>query len=349
MSNQYKFGASFPNTYVPATAVSTPSFWQNLGIDPEAIFGWACICGIGLIFLAIPVLSIRGAKKRKLKYLPPKLAIEGHGIKRGLTSIEAAILLEQPMDKILTMILFATIKKSAAKVISRDPLEIEITDPLPAGLREYEKQFLEAMNESGAAKRKRKLQTAMINLVKSVSRSMKGFNRRESRRYYKKIIEAAWQQVEDADTPEVKSETYDKVMEWTMLDNEYDDRTKRVFTGYPVFLPHWWHHYSPRPHTGGSSTPQKIGAPRSTPTPGGTRMPTLPGSDFAGSIVTGVQDFATGVIGGVSSFTSAVTNKTNPIPKASSSGGSFKSGGGSSCACACACAGCACACAGGGR
>ena len=205
------------------------------------------------------------------------------------------------------------------------------------------------MSNPGAAKRKRELQTAMINLVKSVSRSMKGFSRRETRNYYKKIIEAAWKQVEEADTPEVKSETYDKVMEWTMLDNEYDDRTKRVFTGYPVFLPHWWHNYSPRTTTGGASMPGKVSAPRSSPTPGGTKMPTLPGSDFAGSIVTGVQDFATGVIGGVSTFTSAVTNKTNPIPKAASSGRSFKSGGGSSCACACACAGCACACAGGGR
>jgi hypothetical protein len=349
MSRQYKFGASFPAAYVPIAAVSTPTFWQNLGIDPEAIFGWVCICGIGLLFLAIPILSIRGAQKRKLKYLPPKLAIEGHGIKRGLTAIEAAILLEQPMDKILTMILFSTIKKGAAKVLSRDPLEIQVTDPLPDDLREYEKDFLAAMDQTGSAKRKRDLQTAMINLVKSVSRSMKGFSQRESRNYYKKIIDAAWQQVEDADTPEVKSETYDKVMEWTMLDNEYDERTKRVFQGYPVFLPMWWHNYNPRPFSAGTSASRKISAPTSSPTPGGTRMPTLPGAEFAGSIVTGVQDFATGVIGSVSSFTSTITNKTNPIPKVTSSGGSFRSGGGSSCACACACAGCACACAGGGR
>ena len=44
------------------------------------------------------------------------------GIKRGLTAVESAILLEQPMDKILTMILFAVIKKGAATVTKRDPL-----------------------------------------------------------------------------------------------------------------------------------------------------------------------------------------------------------------------------------
>ncbi len=345
---QYLFGSSFPQTLVPAASVATPTFWQNLGIDPEALFGWLCICGIGSLFVAIPALSIRSAQKRKMQYLPPKLAIEGHGIKRGLTAIEAAILLEQPMDKILTMILFATIKKGAAKVVSKEPLNIEVIEPLPNDLRAYEEEFLIAMAEQGNAKKKRALQTVMVNLVKSVSKAMKGFSQRESRDYYKKIIEAAWNQVEDADTPEVKSETYDKVMEWTMLDNEYDDRTRRVFRSYPVFLPTWWHNYSPGT-SGGTPSLGKSGMPTSRSTPG-SGMPTLPGSEFAGSIVTGVQDFATGVIGGLAGFTSEVTEKTNPVPKASSSG-SYRSsgGGGSSCACACACAGCACACAGGGR
>jgi hypothetical protein len=348
--SQYLFGASFPSSYVPASAISTPTFWQNIGIDPDDLIGGICFCLFGSLFIAIPALSIRNAQKRKMKYLPPKLAIEGHGIKRGLTAVEAAVLLEQPMDKIMTMILFSTIKKGAARVVNRDPLKIELTDPLPSDLRGYEKTFLEAMAETSKAKQKRALQAAMVSLIKAVSKAMKGFSRRESRNYYKKITEAAWAQVEEADTPEVKSQTYDKVMEWTMLDKDYDDRTRRVFRTGPVFLPTWWHHYSPRPLPSGSG-PAKTSVPTSRPTPGGTSMPTLPGSAFAGSIVTGVQDFATGVIGSVPAFTSGVTNKTNPIPKSSSSsrsGGGF-SGGGSSCACACACAGCACACAGGGR
>lgn len=78
-------------------------------------------------------------------------------------------------------------------------------------------------------------------------------------------------------------------------------------------------------------------------------MPTLPGSTFAASIVTGAQGFSSGVIGNISDFTSGVTRVTNPPPKSTSSSRSRSSGGGSSCACACACAGCACACAGGGR
>lgn len=347
---QYLFGASFPLDFVPATTVSTPNFWQNTGINPDTLITIFCVVSFLGLFVGIPILSIRSARKRKMKYLPPKLAIEGHGIKRGLTSIQAAILLEQPMDKILTMILFSVVKKGAASVSSRNPLKLDISTPKPEGLRGYEIDFLKAMEETGKSSRTRAMQEMMVNLVKSVTNAMKGFSQRETREYYKKIVEKAWSQVEASDTPEVKSERYDQVMEWTMLDDEYDERTRRVFRDSPVFVPLWWGNYHPgAPSVSG---PRKVSAPSSRPTPGGTRMPSLPGSDFAASVVTGVETFASSVVGNISDFTSGVTDKTNPVPKpspSSSSRGGGWSGGGSSCACACACAGCACACAGGGR
>jgi hypothetical protein len=348
----YTFGVSFPAHYVPEGAIidpftfepPEPSVSTSSGFDSEALLGFAIVCGVFLFTFGIPILAIVGQKNRKMKYLPPKIAIEGHGIKRGLTAIEAAILLEEPMDKILTMILFAVIKKDAASVTKKKPLTLDVTDPLPSGLKGYEKDFLEAMKQTGKAKRKRALQQTMIKLIKSVSKAMKGFSRKETRTYYKNIIERAWTQVEAADTPEVRSEKYDEVMEWTMLDDEYDDRTRRVFQHYPVFVPIWWHRYDPSPT---SSAPIRTSTRSSTPSSGRASLPHLPGSDFAASVVNGVQGFSAGVIGGLTDFTSGITSKTNPIPKASSSG--YRSSGGSSCACACACAGCACACAGGGR
>ena len=210
----------------------------------------------------------------------------------------------------------------------------------------YEIDFLEAMEETAKAKRTKALQTMMVNLVKSVTKAMKGFSRRETKEYYQRIVEKAWSQVEASDTPEVKSETYDKVMEWTMLDDKYDDRTRRTFQDTTVYAPIWWRSYSPTPRASG---PTKVGAPTSRPTPGGTSMAQLPGADFAASVVTGVETFASSVVGNVTDFTSGVTNKTNPVPVSTSSSSGRSSGGGSSCACACACAGCACACAGGGR
>lgn len=346
---QYWFGASFPRQYVPASAVASLTIFERLGISEEDFIGFSLCGGMVLFFIAVIGFAFYASRRRKTQYFPPKIAIEGHGIKRGLTAIEAAVLLEQPLDKVLTMLLFAVIKKEAASVVTRDPLKLDVIDPLPAGLHEYEVDFLKAFKNTNATQRRRALQETTVNLVKSVSSKMKGFSRKETIAYYRDIIQKAWAQVEAAGTPEVKSQKFDEVMEWTMLDRDYDDRTRRTFTGGPVFVPMWWHRYDPtfsRP----SVSPTSAG-----PAPGGgggISLPNLPGSDFAASVVNGVQNFSSKVIGNVTDFTSAVTNKTNPVPVSTSSGrsgGGGRSSGGGGCACACACAGCACACAGGGR
>ncbi|MEW5827275.1 MAG: hypothetical protein AB1846_00180 [Chloroflexota bacterium] len=343
--SRYTFGASFPRTYVPASAIYTPSLWETLGIDPEDLVGFAFCSMFALFFFGAPVLGVVSERKRKMKYLPPKISIEGHGVKRGLTAVEAAILMEQPLDKVMTMILFGLVKKNAAEVVTRDPLRIKALEPLPEDLRTYEKSFLDAftLSNNNAATRRKALEELTVSLIRSVQDKMKGFSRKETIEYYKSINERAWAQIEAAGTPEVKSQMYADALEWTMLDKEYDDRTRRTFTG-PIFVPVWWGHYDPvyrsRGMSGGVSLPSSSGG-------GGTGS--VPGSAFAASVVTGVQNFSSKVIGDLTGFTSKVTNVTNPPPKPSSSSyrGGGRSGGG--CACACACAGCACACAGGGR
>ena len=352
-TRQYQFGASFPRQYVQESAIVTGSastgggsvsaITDFLGCLSPFIIPLICFGGIaGLI-----IWGVTADRRRKLKYLPPKISIEGHGIKRGLTAVEAGILMEQPMDKIMTMILFGVLKKNAAQVVTRDPLKIETEDPLPENLRKYEKDFLLAFQETSKGKRKKALQKMMVELVKTVGKKMKGFSRKETVAYYRDITRRAWEQVEAADTPEVKSEKYDQHMEWTMLDKDYDDRTRDVFRTGPVFIPIWWPRYDPgygRAATG-TARPSAPSSGRSGPS-----MPTLPGSAFAGSVVTGVQSFSSSVVGSISDFTSSITNITNPPPKPSASSYSRSGGGGGGgCACACACAGCACACAGGGR
>jgi hypothetical protein len=349
ISKVYKFGASFPANYVPASAINTPTIWQRLGISQEAVTG--ILCGVGFLgfFIFIIAISVSTTQKRKLKYLPPKIRIEGHGIKRGLTAIEAAILLERPADKILTMILFSLIQKEAARVISQDPLKLEFSEPLPDDLRKYETQFIEAYKNDAARVRKTALQDLMIDLIKSVGKKMEGFSHKETVRYYEDIIKRAWQQVVDADTPEVKSEKFNDHMGWTMLDKDFEDKTQDVFRRGPVYVPVWWNRYDPT-YTGGGS----FGSPKTAaPSGSGRSLPQLPGGDFAASMVQGISTFSSNAVGNITDFTSRITQKTNPIPKPSTSsssrGGGWSSGGGSSCACACACAGCACACAGGGR
>ena len=365
---QYYFGAAFPEQYIPEETVVTEtatSTETSYGTSPSFISsvfnffeGNLCCFGFGLFFVAIFGWGIYqgtvGSKKRKLKYLPPKMKIEGHGIKRGLTAVEAAILLEQPMDKIMTMILFGTLRKEAAIVEQQEPLKLEVADPFPEGLHAYEVDFLDAFKVP-ESKRRVSLQRMMINLVNSVSKKMKGFSRKETVAYYEDIMRRAWKMVEEAETPEVKSENYNQTLEWTMLDDEYQERTRRSFTSGPVFVPVWWPRYSPvyRRNLGrgigniGASTTGKS----STSGGGKVSLPTIPGADFAAGVIHGVTGMAAGAVGNLTSFTSGITTRTNPIPTTSKSGSSgFRGSGGSGgCACACACAGCACACAGGGR
>lgn len=348
-STQYTFGASFPASYVPESAIVRTSALKSfitgivslfIGLVTMMASFLPCLI-FPLFFIGVPVLGFIQNRRRKLQYMSPKISIEGHGIKRGLTAVEAAILMETPLDKVMTMILFGLVKKNAATVTSRTPLDLDIASPMPDGLYEYETGFLGAFKGQNKNTRQNLLQGTMVKLVKSVSEKIKGFSRQETIAYYKNITEKAWRQVEQAQTPEVQGQLYDENAEWTMLDRDYDDRARRTFTR-PIIVPSWWSRYDPV-YAGGGRT-ISTGAPVSSGGRSGSSA--LPGADFAASVVTGAQSFASNVIGDVTEFTSKVTNVTNPPPPPSSS---RSSGGGRSGGCACACAGCACACAGGGR
>ncbi len=355
-SSKYSFGASFPTRLVPNNTISSQQSVTFIASDLiSTLAPYLCCGGFTGLFVLVILFIIRSNSKRKLDYLPPKIAVEGHGIKRGLTAVEAAILMEQPMDKVLTMILFGLLKKEAVTVVTRDPLEIKPEDKLPEGLNPYEISFMDAYKKRDPKDRRTSLQGVMVSLVQGVSEKMKGFSRKETLDYYQSIIKQAWEQVEAGKTPEVKSNKYGENMEWTMLDKEYGDRTQRTFGNGPIFMPFWWWRADPTISHPATSAGH-IGGALSIPTGGKSTtfsLPNLPGSTAAATVVGTVQGFSSKIVGDINSFTSGVTNKTNPLPQATSSGWkpSGGSGGGTHCvcACACACAGCACACAGGGR
>ena len=345
---EYVFGASFPRQYVAEGVVQTaPAFtFPDLGsLCSNPLLGFG---GMILIFVVASLIGNRTQKQRRMKYMPPALSVEGSGVKRGLTAVEAAILLEAPLDKVMTMIIFGLVKKGVIIVESEKPLRVKVQEPLPKDVKlwYYERRFTDAIKDDGTPA-EGALRELIIDLIGDVNKKVTGFSRRETKAYYKDIAARAWQQVEASDTPELLGERWGEGLEWTMLEDDWDDRTREVFRDRPVMLPHWWWYYRPWAASTGQARP-------SMPTPrggsGGTpvTLPTLPGADFANTVVTGVENAANTVVSSVESFTSKITGKTNPPPKSSSSSSSSR-GGGYSCACACACAGCACACAGGGR
>jgi hypothetical protein len=342
---QYVFGASFPQRYLAEGVVQKPPAFR---LDFSACCGsplvWFILFGVGWAVMAF--LGSQRRRRRRMEYLPPALAVEGTGVKRGLTAVEAAIVLEAPLNKVVSMILFGLIKKGIITVESEKPLKVKALDPLPNDVKlwYYERRFLEAIRPNGALD-EGELREMVIDLIGDVNKKLTGFSRKETKAYYKDVAARAWQQVEAADTPEVLGERWGEGLEWTMLDEDWDGRTRRVFQDRPVVLPHWWWGYRPWVAHAGPSRPA---APTVSPAGGGTpvTLPTLPGADFANTVVGGIEGAANTLVSSVENFTNGVTRTTNPPPKPSSS--SSRSGG-YSCACACACAGCACACAGGGR
>ncbi|HZU85927.1 MAG TPA: hypothetical protein VFF78_00500, partial [Anaerolineaceae bacterium] len=216
---EYTFGAAFPARLAPDSAIVRQPFIE---INPDDIpIFLMCACFGGIFIWGIYEAFV-GSKRRMLQYLPPKISIEGNGIKRGLTAVEAAVLMEQPLDKVLTMILFAVIKKGAAQVVQRDPLKIEVTSPLPADLRAYETAFVEAFRDGSIGTQHKGLEAMMVALVKSVAEIMRGFSRKETATYYENIMKKAWEQVEMAETPDVKMQRFDEAIDWTMLDRNFD-------------------------------------------------------------------------------------------------------------------------------
>lgn len=378
---KYLFGVAFPASAVPESSVSSSKDLSQGQIDNTGsnsvqffpkLLGNICssmkfLVPLGIIIL-ISIFSskkqMQETEKRKLQYLKPTLSVEGHGIKRGLTAVEAAILLEESLDQVLTMILFGLLKKEAISVINQDPLVIETNSPLPEGLYDYETKFIEALGHEKKTSQRSALQILIVELIKSVEQKMKGFNAKDTKAYYKDIVQRAWSAVEGANTPEVKSAQFEHTLEWTMLDEDFSGRTTRTFMDTPVFIPRWWWRYdntyrpymsSPVADTAGSGNmaspvPGLASSSSSSSSKPSFSLPNIPGATFAASVISGGANMTKSIIGDSKAFTSQVTNRTNPIPKVTSSGsGRFSGGGGSSCACACACAGCACACAGGGR
>jgi hypothetical protein len=348
-ATKHIFGASFPKSYVPAAAVqSGSSFNIDLGSICKSPV-W--VCGLILLgWVGLTILGKRAQNKRKLAYLPPTVAVEGTGIKRGLTAVEAAVLLEAPLNKVLVMILFGLVKKGILTVEEAKPLKVKLVDPQPADAKlwDYEQAFVAAVKPDGLLD-ETKLHDMVITLIGDVNKKLSGFSRKESKAYYQDIAARAWKQVEAAETPEVLGKAWGEGLEWTMLDEDWADHTQRTFQDRPVIMPIWSWGY--RPWFTGAGAPSSV----STPSAGGgasipVTLPTLPGASFANTVVQGVQNAANSVVSSVERFTGGVSSKTNPPPKVSSSS-TRSSGGGHSCvcACACACAGCACACAGGGR
>lgn len=342
---KYPIGVSFPADSMPnytPTPTIPDGLFQNVGIAVAGAF-FAIIA----IFTAVFVIT------RKKNYTSPKVSIETLGIRRGLTAVEASYLLDLKPTQIVTEILYSLLQKRAIWVESSNPtLKLKILSgfedkkgPDENPLRYYEIDFLNAMNKTGTLNEEKLAQTIMF-LRDSLEQKLRGYSRKETIEYYRKIVDKAWTQVEQAGTADLASKAYDEQMLWLLLDPNYKSRTEsafktRSFEPNPLWFWYWYGytHYNPNPtYRPDVNVPSQSGKP-----------PVIPGAEFANNIATSIEKTTNNIVANLEKFANSII----PAPVTKTSHQPSKHGSScvcacATCACACACVSCACACAGGG-
>jgi hypothetical protein len=343
-NGRYPVGVSFPNKYVqyydkqPSGLVA---FFQRYGL---VVFTFGFIVFIiGAVFVVV----------RKKSYLLPKISMETLGIRRGLTAVEASYLLEMQPTKIVTEILYSLLQKRVIWVESTNPsLKLKVMQPFQdkhgtpeTPLRYYEIDFLKALKEDGTLEEEKLAHTIMF-LRDAVEQKMRGYCRRDTIDYYRKIVAKAWEQVQQAGASELASKTYDEQLLWLLLDPDFQSHTEtafrdRAFEPSPFWLWYWYsyQHYHPSP-----TYKPNVEIPTQSAKP-----PTIPGADFANNIATAVEKTSNNIVVNLERFANAILPM--PAAKASSEPARHEANcvcACASCACVCACVSCACACASGG-
>ncbi len=343
-NEQYLLGVSFPASALPNYKPTQPS--GGIGLETIALIV------LPIITLIVIIVVVQVA--RKSTYSSPKVSMETLGIRRGLTAVEASYLLGMKPTQVVTEILYSLLQKRAVWVESTKPaLKFRImplfqnktgTDENP--LRYYEIDFLNAFKDAEGTLDEEKLAHTVMFLRDTVEQKLRGYSRRDTVDYYRKIVTKAWTQVEQAGTVELASKAYDEQLLWLMLDPNYRSRTEttfrdRVFKPSPFWFWYWYgyHHYNPHP-----TYKPNVEAPAQAAKP-----PTIPGAEFANNIATAVEKTSSNIVVNIEKFANAIipvqTQKTSHAPAPREAGCVCAC---AACACACACVSCACACAGGG-
>ena len=311
------------------------------------------IAGFGMIGYLIYKL-IGG---RRLPYSKPEIKIESVGVNKNLTVVEAAIIKNTPLNKVLFLIIFGLIRTGHLKVIETNPLKFEVMSTKGyQKMKAYQRKFLKSVDPEGPDKgtvKRRKLEYLLVDLIKATYKKMRGYELDATTYYYDNMINQAWETIKKMPN-EIEFEDIEDEYDWIVLDDLFEKRSERYlshryYIHYPYWYPryYWYHYYWPRHHY-------------YTYHPGrSTRANILPKQlinihTFSDSIVRGIENVSNTIVKNFTNFAESIVNIVAPHPaprppRGRGGRGGYRSGGGCACACACACAGCACACAGGGR
>jgi hypothetical protein len=271
------------------------------------LLAWPVVVGLTL-------LNERALRRRKRnsQYLPAMATVEGGGIKRGLTAPQAAVLLELPMGKILTLVVFGLMRKGIVQKLQDDPLQVKVLPEFvgsqeerlrkaaEAGqvLHDYEHAFVEGLERCSGPVKSCDLNNALSGLIQSVVNRMAGFDLKETKAYYQAIIARAFKEAESLGEVQQRDEVVDRNFEWILLDENWIDFFERLARRGYRYRPRWdrpdWQRSrggsgmgpvivinSGGPVGSGSSVPSSGGGAGGSELPGGTSLKEVAAS-FAG-------------------------------------------------------------------
>ena len=344
------------------------------------LIGFLAVVPVAVLFAPFLIIALiffneKSLKGKRKDYLPAIAQVEGGGIKRGLTAPEAAVLIEMPLSKVLTLVIFGLLEKGVVKVIKDEPLTVEVEEAFRVldknatsekDRRSYRRQVAQAKgtvihsyedgfltlieNRQGKAISDIDFSKPVEALIKTTAAKMKNFDLSDTQEYYRRVIDRAMQQAAALGEIEQHEKYLDKYLPWVMMNESYPTVLSRP--GYN-YWPIWARPMGPsgssrpggtsssRPAFGGRTSLGDVGASFAgwaETTMGGLAATILPGSLNIPGAKGGFVDLS-----GADKVTGDIFSALAKASSSSSSGG--RSGGG----CACAGCACACACAGGGR
>lgn len=172
---------------------------------------------------------------RKRKYLPPKIFIEGYGVKRGLDLVEAALISEKPLSEILGMMLSNALGNGALTILSVEPLKFKADKLLSDALNRDERDFVRICVERNVKKRQEKFGNLIIKMIKATSNKMRGYSHLETVKSYAAIVDVASEKARLENIQELVYNFVDDMDELTKTITKTITKTTNPFKDAPIF------------------------------------------------------------------------------------------------------------------
>lgn len=216
-----------------------------------------------ILLLAFPFVGVLRRERKDLgkDYQHAEMRFEGGGVKRGLGAAEAAVLLGEPFNLTLALIVFGMLRKGVLRQESDSPLVVAVKESfrardaigaeeraaarrraaqeINAVLQPYEEGLIELLlRNPDVPLREIDLSLMVKPLLKRVAERLAGWDLEESRQYYRLIIKRAPVEARsDGHLVHERQQVFDRNFEWVLLNDDFGSILDSEILSYtPVWL-----------------------------------------------------------------------------------------------------------------